>query len=57
MLLPSIWKKVSKIIKNIQSLTLFRPQSNNGLAHVRIAVNKKTSKGEGAVLLVEVIPF
>ena len=40
------------------SLTLFRTQSNNCLVRVRIAVKKRTGKGEGgAFLLVEAIRF
>ena len=57
MLIPIIWKKISKIEKCISSLMLLGPQSNICLVCVRLAVIKEMSEGEGGVFLfVEAIP-
>ena len=44
---PQYLEKVNKIVKIFGSLTLFRPQSNNCLVGIRIAVKNGTGEGEG----------
>ena len=55
---PQYLEKVSKFVKDFQSLTLYRPQSINCLVCVRIAVKNGAGEGEGgAFLLMEAILF
>ena len=56
---PQYLEKVSKIQNKFKSLTLFRPQSNNCLVRVIIAVKQERVRGRGvgAFLFAEAIPF
>ena len=46
-MIETLLLQVIKIVKIFQSLTLFTPKSNNGLVHVRIAVENGVGEVEG----------
>ena len=54
---PQYLEKLSKIVKNFWSLTLFRPQSNNCLVRVNHSEKKSKWEEEGCIFFEEAILF